>query len=120
MHILAHAASSAQSWSPSQKGEHHAQILAGGSRLLDLGFLESHVLAGNGIVLAERDLLGGRARVLLRNIEEAGAGRAQKLDLLSDGLSHVIRVRFLSRLRALYRPTSHCQAAKPSAVIRSR
>src|SRR5262245_53582396 len=56
--------------------------------LLDLGFLEGHVLAGDRIVLFERKLVGRRARVLLGDVEEAGSRRAQQFDLLGDGFGH--------------------------------
>src|SRR5262245_39759389 len=58
------------------------------SRLLYFRFLESNVLAGNRVVLPERQLLSRRPGVLLRNVEEAGSGRAQQLDLLDNRLGH--------------------------------
>src|SRR5262245_52230536 len=56
--------------------------------LLDLGFLEGHVLAGDRIIFLEGKLLSGRAWVLLGHIEEAGSRRTQEFDLLGDGLGH--------------------------------
>src|SRR5262245_49537603 len=47
------------------------------SPLFDLGFLEGHVLARDRIVFFEGQLLGRRARVLLGDVEKAGARRAQ-------------------------------------------
>src|SRR5262245_8897872 len=66
--------------------------------LLDLRLLENHVLARNGVVLAEADLVGGRPRVLLRHVEEAGAGAAEQLDLLRIGFCHDARAPMLSRM----------------------
>jgi len=60
------------------------------ARLLDLGFLEGDVLARNGIVLLERKLVRRGPRIFLCDVEKAGAGRAQQLDLLGDRLSHGI------------------------------
>jgi hypothetical protein len=56
--------------------------------LLDLRFLELDVLARDRVVLLENQLFCRRARVLLRHVEEAGAGGRQELDLLRYGLSH--------------------------------
>ena len=41
-------------------------------KLLDLGFLEFHMLARDGIVFLERKLLGLGARILLGYIEITG------------------------------------------------
>src|SRR6187549_652736 len=57
-------------------------------KLFDLGFLELDVLASDGIVLAEAQLLRLRARVLLRDVEEAGIGSADELDLDGCWLGH--------------------------------
>jgi len=57
-------------------------------RLLDLGFLENHVLARNRIVFAEADLVGRGAGVLLGDVEEPGASRAEQLDLLNGWFRH--------------------------------
>ena len=59
------------------------------ARLLNLGLFECNVLAGNRIVLAEADLVRRRARVLLGDIEETGACRAEQLDFLGNGFGHV-------------------------------
>jgi hypothetical protein len=56
--------------------------------LFDLGFLKFNVLAYNGIVFLEGQLLGAVSRVLLGDIKEAGSSGAQELDLLGDRLSH--------------------------------
>ena len=56
-----------------------------GKILLDLAFLELDVLAHDRIVLLENELLRLRARVLLRDVEEAGVGRRVEADL--DGWS---------------------------------
>jgi len=58
------------------------------AKSLDLGFLEFHVLLDHGVILFEHELFGAGARVLLSDVEEAGAGCRQQLDLLSDGLGH--------------------------------
>src|SRR5262249_26329602 len=55
---------------------------------LDLGFLERNVLARDRIVLLERKLVRGRARVLRGDVEEPGSCRAQQLDFLNDLLGH--------------------------------
>ena len=44
------------------------------------------MLARNRIVLVENKLLGGRARIFLRHVEEAGSGRRQQFDFLGDRL----------------------------------
>src|SRR5687768_14343211 len=56
--------------------------------LLDLGFLELDMLAHDGIVLAEGELLGLGARILLRDVEETRVRRADELDLDSGRLGH--------------------------------
>jgi hypothetical protein len=48
--------------------------------LLDLSFLEDHMLTRHRVVLAEADLIGRRPGVLLGHIEEAGARGAEQLD----------------------------------------
>ena len=53
-----------------------------------LRFLELDVLAYDGIVLAEAQLLGLGARILLRDVEEAGVGSADELDLDGSRLGH--------------------------------
>src|SRR5690606_27427368 len=58
---------------------------AGKPILLDLGFLELDVLPGDRIVLRLGHLVGHRAAVLRRHIEETGVSRRQQLDL--DGRS---------------------------------
>src|SRR5882757_921687 len=59
--------------------------------LLDLGFLERDVLARDGIVFAELELLGRGPRILLGHVEIAGVGGADQSDqdgrLLGHGLS---------------------------------
>src|SRR3954464_8295374 len=61
--------------------------LAAGSSL-DLGFLELDVLARDGIVFAEGHLLGDVPRILLGDVEEAGVGGADELDLDGGRLGH--------------------------------
>src|SRR3546814_923953 len=63
-------------------------IMARPEPLLDLGFLEFDVLAHDRIILLERHLLGLGPRVLLGDIEEAGIGGAQQLDLQGCRLGH--------------------------------
>jgi hypothetical protein len=63
--------------------------------LLDLGFLELDVLAGDRIIFLERQLFCLGAGVLLRHIEIAGVRGGQKLDLDHRGLGH----RFIPSLR---------------------
>src|SRR5882757_1600319 len=46
------------------------------------------MLAHDGIILLEAELLGLGARVLLGHIEEAGVGRADELDLDGGRLCH--------------------------------
>src|SRR5262249_115461 len=48
--------------------------------LLDLRFLEGDVLLGDGVVLAELELLGRGPRVLLGHVEIAGVGGADQSD----------------------------------------
>src|SRR5689334_16967834 len=57
-------------------------------RSLDLGFLEFDMLAHDRIVLAEAQLLGLRARILLGDIEEAGVSRADEANLDGCWLGH--------------------------------
>src|SRR5262245_10339894 len=57
-------------------------------QLLDLGFLENDVLARNRIVLAEADLVGRRAGVLLGDVKEPGASRAELLGFVACGFCH--------------------------------
>src|SRR5215207_10185164 len=56
--------------------------------LFDLRFLELDVLARDRVVLAEAHFLRLVARVLLGNIEEAGIGAADELDLDGCRLGH--------------------------------
>jgi hypothetical protein len=56
--------------------------------LFDLCFFEGYVLARNRIVLFEGQLFSCRPWVLLGDVEKASPRRAQKLDLLGDGLGH--------------------------------
>src|SRR5689334_21174499 len=46
------------------------------------------MLARDGVVLLEAQLLGLRARILLRHVEEAGIGAADELDLVGCRLCH--------------------------------
>ena len=46
------------------------------------------MLAHDGIIFAERQLFGLRPGILLRNVEEAGIGRAHELDFDSGRLGH--------------------------------
>src|SRR5436190_2578081 len=55
---------------------------------LDLGLAEFDVLLGDRIVFLLGELLGHRARVLLRDVIEAGVGARHELDFDSDGLRH--------------------------------
>ena len=57
-------------------------------RLLDLRFLEVDVLASDRVVLLEAELIGGRSRVLLGDVEKSRACRAQELDFLRYRLCH--------------------------------
>jgi len=52
------------------------------------GFFELDMLAGDGIIFLERQLLGLGPRVLLRHIEIARVGARQELDLDHCGLGH--------------------------------
>jgi hypothetical protein len=56
--------------------------------LLDLGFLEFHVLARHGIVFLEGELLGLGARILLGHIEVTGVGGRRQLDLDNVAFGH--------------------------------
>src|SRR5258708_23889582 len=57
-------------------------------RLLDLGFLELDVLARDRIVFLEGQLVGLGAGVLLGDVEIAGVGGREQLDLERGGLGH--------------------------------
>ena len=57
-------------------------------RLLDLGFLEFDVLAGHRVILAEQELFGLGARVLLGDIIIASVGSGHELDLDGGRLGH--------------------------------
>ena len=61
---------------------------SGETALLDLGFLELDVLARDGIVFGESELLRLGAGVLLGDVEKAGVGARQQLDLDGGGLGH--------------------------------
>jgi hypothetical protein len=50
-------------------------------KLLDFGFLEIHVLAGNRVVLPLDQFVGHGAAVLFGHIEKAGIRRAFEFDL---------------------------------------
>ena len=56
--------------------------------LLDLRFLEIDMLAHNGIIFAEGELFGLRARVLFRGVIEPGVRSADQLDLDGCWLRH--------------------------------
>jgi hypothetical protein len=56
--------------------------------LLDLRFLELDMLAHDGIIFAERQLFGLRARIFLGDVEKASVRRAGELDLDGGWLSH--------------------------------
>src|SRR5262249_1184706 len=58
------------------------------SALLDLRFLEDHVLARDRIVLLEFELLGLGARILLGNVKETGVGAGHHLDQNRGRLGH--------------------------------
>jgi hypothetical protein len=74
----------------SESAEARARKFRGvAAKLFDFGFFEVDVLARDRIVLLERELLGRRARVLLRHIKKAGSSGADQLDLLSCGLGHL-------------------------------
>ena len=57
-------------------------------QLLDLGLAELDVLLGDGVVLLLHELVGLGARVLLGDVEIAGVGARQQLDLDHVGLGH--------------------------------
>src|SRR6202046_943389 len=57
-------------------------------RLLDLRFLELDVLARDRIIFLERKLVGLGAGVLLGDVEIAGVGGREQLDLERGGLGH--------------------------------
>jgi len=73
---------------PWQRQRSRTLRLPDGTELLDLGFLEVHVLASDGVVLLEAELVGGRSRVLLGDVEETRARGAQELDFLRYRLCH--------------------------------
>src|SRR3954462_8565366 len=54
----------------------------------DLRFLELDVLARDRVVFAEGHLLGDVPRILLGDVEEAGVGGADELDLDGGRLGH--------------------------------
>jgi hypothetical protein len=56
--------------------------------LLNFRFFEFDVLTRDGIVLLEYKLFSRRAGILLRDVEEAGAGRRQQFDFLCNWLRH--------------------------------
>ena len=56
--------------------------------LLDLRFAEFDVLLRDRVVLLLHELVGHRARILLRHVEETGVGRGHELDLDGCGLRH--------------------------------
>jgi hypothetical protein len=56
--------------------------------LLDLRFFELDVLAHDGIIFAEAQLVGLGPRILLRDVEEAGIGAADELDFDGCWLGH--------------------------------
>jgi len=55
---------------------------------LDLGFLEFHVLAHDGIILFHDELFSDIPRVLLGHVEETSTCARQQFDLLYNGLGH--------------------------------
>src|SRR5690349_11815779 len=60
----------------------------GGTKLLDLRFLELDVLARHRVVLLQRQLLGHGPGVLLGDVEVAGVRRRVQADLDGGGLGH--------------------------------
>ena len=58
------------------------------ARLLDLAFLEFHMLARDRIVFLDDEFFRHGARVLLRDVEEASSCRAQQFDLVCGWLCH--------------------------------
>jgi hypothetical protein len=68
-------------------GARHAANLATDA-LLDFGFLELDMLLDDRIVFLEHEFLGLGASVLLGDIEKAGVGGRQQLDLDHGGLCH--------------------------------
>src|SRR5690242_18281781 len=60
----------------------------GKAGLLDLAFLEIDVLAHDGVVFAQGQLLGVLLRVFLRHVIEPGIRRADELDPQLSGFSH--------------------------------
>jgi hypothetical protein len=63
-------------------------IIGAFGNLLDLRFLELDVLARDGIVLLERQLIGFRPGVLFGDVEEASVSGRQELDFDGCGLGH--------------------------------
>jgi len=55
--------------------------------LLDLRFLELDMLAHDGIIFLEAELLGLGPRILLRDVEETGVGRVTSLILTVVGFA---------------------------------
>jgi hypothetical protein len=53
----------------------------GSGALLDLGFLEFHMLAYDRVIFVQFQLSGLRARVLLRHVEVTGIRSRDQLDL---------------------------------------
>src|ERR1700730_9757252 len=58
--------------------------------LFNLAFLELDMLADLGVVFLDRHLLGHGPRVLLRDVEKAGIGRAVQPDFDGGWLCHVV------------------------------
>src|SRR6266700_6417907 len=58
--------------------------------LLDLGFFEHDVLAGDGVEFFELELAGLSPRVLFRDVVEAGVGAADQLYQHGTGFGHEI------------------------------
>src|SRR3954454_20623751 len=67
---------------------------------LDLGFLELDVLARARIIFLEAQLLGLRARVLLRHVEESRVRGADELDLDGCRLGHRVVLSLLEKRKA--------------------
>ena len=71
---------------------------AAAADLLDLAFLELNVLAQDGIVLFDRELLSHRPGIFLGHVEKAGVARAVEPDLGRGRLRHLSHPRIQGRV----------------------
>jgi hypothetical protein len=67
--------------------------------LLDFGFLELDMLAHDGIIFLEDELLGLGPRVLLGDVKIARVRRGQELDLDHGGLGHRTRSSLIEKTK---------------------